>query len=56
VVGALGRAPPRPTPFAIEDRAPFGGYTESGLGREGGVAALDGYLETTTVALASDPG
>lgn len=30
-------------------RAPFGGYHESGLGRENGQEALDSYLQTKTV-------
>jgi aldehyde dehydrogenase (NAD+) len=30
---------------------PFGGYRQSGLGREGGVAGLEEYLETKVVAL-----
>ena len=29
--------------------APFGGFGQSGLGRENGRAAVDGYLETKTV-------
>ena len=30
--------------------APFGGYKQSGLGREMGVAGFEEYLETKTVA------
>lgn len=37
--------------FSIEDRAPFGGYKRSGLGREWGLEALDAYIELKTVAL-----
>jgi aldehyde dehydrogenase (NAD+) len=31
--------------------APFGGFKESGLGRELGDAGLDSYLETKTVTV-----
>ena len=31
--------------------APFGGVKQSGLGREGGRAGIDEFLETTYVAL-----
>jgi phenylacetaldehyde dehydrogenase len=34
---------------ASDPGAPFGGYKESGLGREHGRAGLDAYLETKTV-------
>ena len=37
------------TPQAVE--APFPGWKESGLGREGGLEGLDEYLETKLVAL-----
>jgi aldehyde dehydrogenase (NAD+) len=30
--------------------APFGGYKQSGIGREMGVAGLEEYLETKVVA------
>ena len=30
---------------------PFGGYKQSGLGRENGVAGLEEYLETKVIAL-----
>jgi len=32
-------------------QAPFGGYKESGIGREGGQEGLDAYLETKYIAL-----
>jgi len=32
--------------------APFGGYKQSGIGREMGVAGFEGYLETKTLAFA----
>ena len=31
--------------------APFGGYKQSGIGREMGVAGLEEYLEAKTLAL-----
>jgi aldehyde dehydrogenase (NAD+) len=34
---------------AISFMAPFGGYKRSGLGRESGVEAIDGYLQTKSV-------
>ncbi|CAH0763779.1 unnamed protein product [Diatraea saccharalis] len=33
-------------------QAPFGGFKESGLGREGGINCLDPYLEVKTVSMA----
>jgi aldehyde dehydrogenase (NAD+) len=33
---------------------PFGGYGESGLGREKGIAALDEYTQLKTVIVADD--
>ncbi|KAK0342474.1 aldehyde dehydrogenase (NAD(P)(+)) ald5, partial [Friedmanniomyces endolithicus] len=35
----------------LHDQMPFGGYKESGLGRELGEAALDNYLQTKTVSI-----
>jgi aldehyde dehydrogenase (NAD+) len=37
--------------FAITPQAPFGGFKESGLGRELGVNSLDGYMETKAVSI-----
>jgi len=34
---------------AISFMAPFGGYKRSGLGRESGIEAIDGYLQTKSV-------
>jgi len=39
---------------AVDAAAPFGGFKESGYGREHGSAALDLYLETKTVWVAVD--
>jgi len=35
----------------LHHQLPFGGYKESGLGRELGEAALDNYLQTKTVSI-----
>lgn len=35
----------------LDPAAPFGGFKQSGIGREHGKAALDGYLETKTVIM-----
>ncbi len=37
---------------ALDPSMPFGGYKQSGLGRDLGRAALDGYLETKSVFIA----
>jgi len=39
--------------FSIEVGAPFGGSKSSGLGREGGPEALDGYLEYGSIGVQS---
>jgi acyl-CoA reductase-like NAD-dependent aldehyde dehydrogenase len=35
----------------LEPNSPFGGYRQSGLGREGGRAAVESYTELKTVLL-----
>lgn len=37
--------------FLIEPHAVFGGYRQSGFGREGGRAAINAYTEVKTVML-----
>jgi acyl-CoA reductase-like NAD-dependent aldehyde dehydrogenase len=37
--------------YTVEPHAPFGGFKESGLGREGGRAAVESYTELKTVML-----
>ena len=32
-------------------QAPFGGWKESGIGREGGMEGIDAYLETKYVSM-----
>ena len=34
---------------------PFGGYKQSGIGREGGTQGLMHYLETKTIMLDAEP-
>jgi betaine-aldehyde dehydrogenase len=36
---------------AFNTAAPFGGYKQSGLGREGGVFGLEEFLETKSLQL-----
>lgn len=36
----------------VDPKHPFGGYKESGMGREGGPEGLEGYLEVKTVHMA----
>jgi len=37
--------------YQLEPNSPFGGYRQSGLGREGGRAAVGSYTELKTVLL-----
>ena len=37
--------------YQLEPHAPFGGYGQSGLGREGGRSSVEGYTELKTVLL-----
>jgi aldehyde dehydrogenase (NAD+) len=37
--------------FAADFNSPFGGYKRSGIGREHGVAGLEGYLLTKTISI-----
>lgn len=39
--------------MAVDIAMPFGGFKESGIGREGGVEGLENYLETKTVYLSA---
>jgi acyl-CoA reductase-like NAD-dependent aldehyde dehydrogenase len=36
----------------VDQKMPFGGFKESGLGREGGIEGLDPYFELKTVYFA----
>jgi len=38
--------------YTVMPNAPFGGYKESGLGREGGAESINEFLETKTVTVA----
>ncbi|CAB3238988.1 unnamed protein product [Arctia plantaginis] len=40
------------TYFAMTPQTPFGGFKDSGIGREGGLHTLDEYLEVKSVAIA----
>jgi aldehyde dehydrogenase (NAD+) len=37
--------------YQLEPNSPFGGFRQSGLGREGGRAAIEAYTELKTVLL-----
>ena len=37
--------------YALEPHAPFGGYQQSGIGREGGRTAIEAYTEVKTVLI-----
>ncbi len=41
---------------AVSFLMPFGGYKASGLGRENGMEAIDGYLQTKSVWINNGPG
>ncbi|HEX5959034.1 MAG TPA: aldehyde dehydrogenase, partial [Hyphomicrobiaceae bacterium] len=41
---------------AVSFTMPFGGYKASGLGRENGVEAIEGYLQTKSVWINNGPG
>ncbi len=40
--------------FFLAPNAPFGGYKQSGIGRESGVEGFEEYLETKTIAVPVD--
>ena len=42
--------------FGDTNQTPFGGYKQSGIGREKGLEALDSYLQTKNVAINLDSG
>jgi len=39
--------------YVVDPSLPFGGFKESGIGREHGIEALVGFTETKAVALAA---
>ena len=41
---------------AVSFLMPFGGYKASGLGRENGAEAIDGYLQSKSVWINNGPG
>ncbi len=41
---------------AVSFLMPFGGYKASGLGRENGVEAIDGYLQSKSIWINNGPG
>ena len=41
---------------AVSFLMPFGGYKASGLGRENGVEAIDGFLQSKSVWINNGPG
>ena len=42
--------------FRMDTVLPFGGFKQSGIGREGGLAGLEGFTETKTILLDGRPG
>jgi aldehyde dehydrogenase (NAD+) len=36
----------------VDPKQPFGGFKQSGIGREGGIEGLDNYVETKTIQFA----
>ncbi|MGB1673987.1 MAG: aldehyde dehydrogenase family protein, partial [Limisphaerales bacterium] len=40
--------------FSMDIAAPFGGYKQSGIGRDLGMHALDGYSEIKNIFIAED--
>ena len=48
-IEALGDPVKTPDDRAVSFMAPFGGYKDSGLGRENGIDAVREYLQTKTV-------
>ena len=41
--------------MSVDIEMPFGGFKQSGIGREGGIEGLQGYLEAKTVYLSQEP-
>src|SRR4029078_13260652 len=38
--------------MAVDIKMPFGGFKQSGMGREGGIEGIEGYFETKTIYFA----
>ena len=43
------------TPMVRELRAPFGGYKQSGVGRDGATSSVDFFTELKTTTIPIDP-